>query len=353
MAIWLTEKGLWGRLSESNGGWGKGIQIDARPTSQGGLLRNHRVGVDSSGNAIAVWEKNDELGQFSIWSSRFSAGGWSIPASIENNDLFGMTDVAPVLAVSPSGDATAVWHSSASKTNESAPRKGLWTNRYSSASGWGQAVELVNQEPNSLISDGHDLAVDGQGNAVFVWSQINTPTAEQRKTGMYSKRYSAGAWQTANVEVAAPSSILRPIIVYPKLSMSPSGHAMVAWTIDDDNSLLVSVAAPNAAWGATTLVKPASKTVEITSRDNGMFVPAIDGAGNGFVQWNQKASNEDPRTWIRRYETGKGWDAAMMHQSNSSTGVGQTVLAMNERGDAVSLYYQNGDIKARSFAPRR
>jgi hypothetical protein len=353
MAIWLTEKGLWGRISETGGGWGKGNQIDTRPTTQGGLLRNHRVGVDGSGNAIAVWEKNDELGQFSIWSSRFSAGGWSTPASIEKNDLFGMLDTVPVLAVSPGGEAIAVWHSSASETNASTPRRGLWTNRYSVATGWGQAVELVQQEPNSLISDGHDLAMDAKGNALFVWSQINTPSPGERKTGIYSKRFTAGAWQTVKNEVATPSSIVQSIIAYPRLSMSPTGHAMVAWSIDDDNSLLVSIAPPNAAWGATTLVKATSKTIGIASREKGKFVPTIDGSGNGFAQWNQTAPNEDPRIWIRRFEPGKGWDTAAIHQSDASSGIGHTALATNDRGDAVSIFYQNGGLWARSFSSRR
>jgi hypothetical protein len=124
-------------------------------------------------------------------------------------------------------------------------------------------------------------------------------------------------------------------------------------TINDDNSLLVSVAQPNAAWGKTTLVKAASKTIGIASRNKGKFVPAIDGSGNGFAQWNQTAPNEDPRIWIRRFEPGKGWDTATQHQSNASTGIGQTALALNDRGVAVSLFYQNGDLWARSFTSRR
>ncbi len=351
MAIWLTEKGLWGRMSESNG-WGAGAQIDKRPTTQGGVIRNHRVGVDSSGNAIAVWDKNDALGQFSIWSSRFSAGGWSPAASIETNDLVAMLDAKPVLAVAPNGTALAVWHSSASKTNESTPRRGLWSNRYSPATGWGRAAEVVNQEPNTLLSDGHDLAVDAQGNAILVWSQINTDAAtSQQKTGIYSKRSTDGGWQSLS-EVTAQVPIARPIISYPRVSMSPAGHAVVGWTIDEDNSLRASVASPGGVWSAPMMVKAPSPTIRLTSLGAGLFAVAIDDSGSGFVQWNQNAPREDAKVWIRRFEAGSQWGGATLQQTDAAA-VGQSALAMNGRGSGVSWYYQGGIIKARSFSPQR
>jgi hypothetical protein len=137
----------------------------------------------------------------------------------------------------------------------------------------------------------------------------------------------------------------------PWVSMSSQGHAIVAWTIDEGNSLRVNVAPPNAGWGTATLVKPTNASVGLTSRDAGMFVPVIDGAGNGFAQWTQTAPREDPRVWIRRYEA-SSWGTATLHQSEPLTGSGHAVLAMNGRGDAVTLYYQGGIIRARTFSAR-
>jgi hypothetical protein len=90
---------------------GSGWEIPA-PVSTGDAFYP-KVGYDAGGHALAVWYEievtrapNDA---FSVWGNRFIAGqGWSSPARISDyGSLIGT--YMPSLAVSPNGDAMAVW----------------------------------------------------------------------------------------------------------------------------------------------------------------------------------------------------------------------------------------------------
>jgi hypothetical protein len=72
-----------------------------------------KVGIDASGNALAVWHELD-LGRpyadaYSVWGNRRVAGGnWSSPERIGSyGNLVGT--FLPNLAIAPNGDAFAIW----------------------------------------------------------------------------------------------------------------------------------------------------------------------------------------------------------------------------------------------------
>ncbi len=66
--------------------------------------------MDANGNATAVWQQFDGT-RFNVWSNRYSAnGGWGTPVLIES----GPGDVYFVqIAMNSSGNAIAVWEQSA------------------------------------------------------------------------------------------------------------------------------------------------------------------------------------------------------------------------------------------------
>ena len=110
-------------------GWEAEEVVDAPPflTSVSGRPAERAgIGVDPSGNAIAVWRSggiNSSTGdQFlSVRSSRYTVGdGWSSYVDIEsssiNPGLFG-DGKDPDVVMDPFGNATAVWNQSGATSN--------------------------------------------------------------------------------------------------------------------------------------------------------------------------------------------------------------------------------------------
>ena len=133
-------------------GWGDAERIDAALTE----ATDPRVGMDSAGNAVAVWRQVDAA-TCDVWSSRYTAGsGWGTPERISESARY--CYLAEV-AVGSSGDVVAVW----TQVDR------LWSNRYVPGAGWGEPERV---DPDSRDdTEAVDLAVDAQGNAIVVMLQ--------------------------------------------------------------------------------------------------------------------------------------------------------------------------------------
>lgn len=69
--------------------------------------RTPQVGIDASGNAVAVWGQGSH-----IWSARYLAGtGWQAPTNIDSAAAT-INANQPRIAVDANGNALAVWERS-------------------------------------------------------------------------------------------------------------------------------------------------------------------------------------------------------------------------------------------------
>lgn len=341
MALWLTAGGeLWGRAFAPETGWGGAQRIDGKGTHQGAALRNHRVGVDGIGEAVAVWEKNDPLNTFSIWSSRFELGsGWTAPAVIEDNvDFPWDQDAIPQLAVLGSGNAVAVWRSLG------ANRLGYWTNTFQPSSGFGTATDLVRDGPG-VTGFRPALVGDGQGNVVLAWNELEFLPPQQRLSTVYARRFVGGSWQTGRQQLGPGVAVTANVHAEPALGLAPAGHAVLAWALED-RAVRAAVAAPGGSFGSVQTVKPTSANLEAD-----LVTAAADDLGRGFVAWVQWRPNlDDPQVWISRLEPGAGFGAPVQHQPNTLL-ASQLNLAMNGSGQALVVWNQLGQIASRFFVP--
>ena len=83
--------------------WGTPELIE---TDNSGNAFRPQVGVDGSGNAVAVWYQHDGT-RYNIWSNRYVAGtGWGTAQLIETDS--GDAEV-PQVGIDGSGNAVAVW----------------------------------------------------------------------------------------------------------------------------------------------------------------------------------------------------------------------------------------------------
>lgn len=163
VAVWTYFDGarydiLATRYAAGGGGWDPVTpSLTATATGSGDAPR---VALDGAGNALVVWAQSD-AGRYSIWANRLTAGaGWGGAALIEADDA---GDAAlPQLAVDGAGNAVAVWY------QFDGTRYDVLSNRFTPGAGWGTAALLETGAGNALRPH---VAVSPAGDATAVWDQ--------------------------------------------------------------------------------------------------------------------------------------------------------------------------------------
>lgn len=314
-----SNSGAWARHFDPAGGW---TPVQALSTTTG-LVDVLSVGMDVQGNAVAAWSQLDGS-RFSVWGNRGSAAGtWGTAQLLENIDELGRVDGNPRIAVAPQGDALVVWQASGGTP----VNRGTWTNRYTAGGGWGTASQLVSVSGGSAP----DIAMDANGSAVMVWSQISVVSATEMYALIQAKRYQAGAWG-APLQVArelGANSVLSTVHV----KMNAAGAALVAWG-QGDESIRATIASAGGNWPAPSIVKPVGSRSAATG-----VRAAIDGEGNAFVAWSQGNDAGTVDTMLSARTVAGGWVAGVPHDSITEIAT-DPAIAMDERGNAWYLWTQ-------------
>lgn len=310
----------WSRHFDPAGGWTP-VQALSTPTGRVAVMS---VGLDLQGNAVATWSQLDGS-RFNIWGARGSAAGtWGTAQLIENVDELSRIDGNPRIAVAPQGDAVVVWQASGGTL----ANRGTWTNRYTAGGGWGTASQLVSVSGGSAP----DIAMDANGNAVMVWTQIDVVSATEMYALVQAKRYQAGAWG-APLQVArelGANSVLSTVHV----EMNAAGAALVVWG-QGDESIRATIAPAGGSWPAPSIVKP----VGSRSAASGVRA-AIDTQGNAFLAWSQQNDAGTVDTLLSAFTVTGGWVAGAPHDSSIEIAT-DPAIAMDERGNAWYLWTQS------------
>lgn len=166
IAVWAqsdgTRNNIWANRYVVGMGWGTAVLIETTNTGHAGGVD---VGMDTAGNAIAAWGQSDGT-RYNIWANRYVVGtGWGTAQLIEAISTNGSMPLSARIAVDTSGNAIAVWNMS------DGTRDNIWANRYVVGSGWGTA-QLIESD-NAGPATSPDLDMDGAGNATVIWSQSN------------------------------------------------------------------------------------------------------------------------------------------------------------------------------------
>jgi hypothetical protein len=103
IAAWESYgRGVEGIIFDEGRGWSEPQALDGRPFPDAGNPSNDlSLGVDGSGRAWVVWVQDHR-----IRAARFSARGWEPPVALQSTGAFADS---PQIAVSPGGQAFAVW----------------------------------------------------------------------------------------------------------------------------------------------------------------------------------------------------------------------------------------------------
>ncbi|WP_295638149.1 hypothetical protein [uncultured Methylibium sp.] len=340
MLVWIQAGAtvdLHARPLDPSSGWGTA----ARAETGAGMVGVSSVGVDASGNAVAVWSQIGPGPRFSIYANRYSAaGGWGSAALIETNEVTGSVDGDPIVAVTPAGDAVAVWKRSNGISAD------LWTNRYAGGN-WGTATQLVADAGTAQSIGRHDLAADARGNALLVWGQLDIGGGVANDA-IWFKRYAGGGWSSSAARVAPAVPNTQGTISTPLLRVNAAGAAAVAW-VGFDTSLSAATAAADGSFGSPATLRPAGSRAWTAPPALG-----IDDTGGAIAAWGDPDSLD---LVASRLVPGSGWTAAAAVEAYADLAFGPA-LAMNESGNAVLAWSQlfpasGSEIVVRRYASGR
>jgi len=319
---------IWSNRYVVGTGWGTTQLVE---TDNSGSAINPQMSMDSSGNAVAVWMQSRDI-YFDIWSNRYVVGtGWGASELIETYDSVSSED--PQVAVGGSGNAVAVWCQ-----RDVSGRYDIWSNRYVVGSGWGTA-ELI--ETNDSRNAGvPQVAVDGSGNAIAVWSLSNGPQYD-----ISSNRYVVGSgWGT--------DELIETEDTWPayghQLAVDSSGNAVVMWEQPDNTrfNLWSNRYVVGTGWGVAQLFE----TNNVGFTGIGIHV-LMDGSDNVFLVWSQYDGTHY-NMWSNRYVVGTGWGTAELIETNSLGGVSGLDVAVDSSGNVVAVWSHSDGTRDNVWANR-
>ena len=304
-------KHLWANRYSSNPGWGEAQRIQ-RP--DGHWAHGASVAVDSSGNAVVVWEEDEwSAARKHIWSCRWSAdGGWSSPVPLES--VGGQDSEIHGLEMDGSGNALVLWQQYPFP-NDGSPFD-LWASRYQAAGAWGPAERVEDLDAN--VSDGQ-LAVDASGSALAAWRQDGKVWAN---------------WFVPATGWASPKRIDQndggEALGTIRAVTDPAGRAIVVWW--QAERIWYNRYLPDQGWGE------AQPTAEDA---RGYPELASDGSGNAIAVWCQRGEDNVDSLWANRYDSDDGWAGPVLleaHDGNASS----PSVTFDRNGDALVLWERKG-----------
>jgi hypothetical protein len=211
-------------------------------------VRNHHVGLDAAGNAVVVWAERHET-DFDVAGAIRSAqnGTWGAPTVLST----GNATAGPSLAVTPAGDAFAIWLEGQSVLVAHGDLKqGRW------------------DPPVTLGGDagsGAAISVNSAGDAFAVWTLVGTSGIEA------AMRPAGGAWRTEDAHVDnGPAAATAG----PDVALAPDGTAVAIW-----------VASAMSRYALRSSDGTWSRPLPIAAADSSEPRVAIDPGDNAIATW--------------------------------------------------------------------
>jgi hypothetical protein len=174
-----------------------------------------QIAVDPLGNETAIWGRPVGRSWVVQSATRSSGGIWSAPVSISKAGHRHVQD--PQIAVSPQGEATAIWQRSNGSylvvQGATRPAGGGWSRPVDITTGHGRGGQHL------------QLVVDSWGNATAIWEGYDTRPGPNFAI-QAAKHPPGGAW-------SRPTDISRwtKSLGEPQIAVDPQGRSTAIWAI--------------------------------------------------------------------------------------------------------------------------
>lgn len=183
------------------------------------------VAMNENGEAIVVWRQDDGV-RHQIFKAEYRNATWSAPSdSSDNLSPDEASADRPDVAMNDEGEVVVVWRQS----DGSNPQ--VFRAEYYDGA-WIQPTGLNdNLSPDGKIANFPKVAMDKHGNAVVTWQQYDADSERQ----IFRSEYRLGTW-TIPSGLADNISPDGTAAVYPEVAMSDNGDAVIAWEQDDGSA---------------------------------------------------------------------------------------------------------------------
>jgi hypothetical protein len=299
--------------------WGTAVLIESDNT---GDAAYPQIAIDTTGNAIAVWEQFDGS-RYNIKANRYVLNvGWGTPVTIES----GSGDARnPRIAMDPNGNAIAVWE------QFNGTRYSIFANRYTAGGSWGSAVAI--DASSTGTSANPQIAMDSNGNAFAVWEQYD---AAMTRDSIRANRYavSGSAWGTeATIDSGGTGNT--GASANPRVVVGSGGGAIAVWEQSAGGLSNIRANVYAGGWGTAELIE--------TDNTGNAYFPkvAVDSSGNAIAVWEQFNGT---RYSIRANRYSGSWGVAEVIDAGGSGNAGASgnaQVAMEPGGSAIAVWEQS------------
>jgi hypothetical protein len=178
---------------QAHGSWGPVVSLTSGATSSSTVPE---VGMDSHGNAIAIWLQTTSTTSVIETASLPSGGSWTNPVALSSPSL---SASKPSLALNSAGDAIAGWQTTSGQI--------LVAER--TAGAWGTPLTIA---PPAYRQGSPQVALNNRGDAAIAWTG--------RGTALAAIRPAAGTW-------SAPTTISKQSAgATARIALDDSGNAV-------------------------------------------------------------------------------------------------------------------------------
>ena len=285
-----------------------------------------RVAFDAAGDAWVTWAQWQN-NRNSAWVRRYSAArrAWDQPLQLSTANAAGDA-AAPELAVDGAGNVLVVW----SQGNGQVNHGDVWFAAYSASTTSWSAPALVSDGVNSAY--GSVVAVNAAGQGIVAWRQEqgDGTTVSNAPTDVWARRFdSAGNWGTAATINSIPATQL---FVYGQLAVAldGAGNGVALWI---QGAVQAAILSATGGW------QPSQRIVSDPSHSAYGPHAAFDAAGNAIAVW-QEQDGFSAFGGTSRYVAGDGWAASSRFLAPGAGDVYLPRVAVDGAGNATAVWYQ-------------
>lgn len=317
IAVWRQSNSIWTNRYTAGTGWGSAGLITPNDANSAGwpLLDS-----DANGNAIAVWDNHDGFRR-NLYASRYTVGtGWSAAEVIDNS----LEPVEPqqAMSVSDNGNAMVVWRQFDGTATS------IWANYYTVGSGWSTA-EVI--ETSNLSTSSPNVTHLDSGTVLAGWSQIENGDAVTVQTRLFT--YSSG-WGTTN---QVDNTATHAASLY-DLASDGKGNAMAIWTQRvgaEKTNIWANDYNTTDGWGTATQIETSPSGNSLRPK------VAFDSNGNALAVWQLEAGSIYD-IWTNRYSASSGWGTATLMETDTGTAEEPEIAVAPDGSAIATWYQMNG-----------
>lgn len=257
------------RLSADGGAtWSNTVTL----AQQSRAMRNPRVSINSSGDAVAVWVANKGWAGTAIQTSSTSDAGvtWSTPVDLA---VVQDTSPQPQVAIDSAGRAIAVWGDNVGGYYVVQTKSSL-----DGGLNWSAAVSL--SQPMGGGSTEHPMvSIDGSGRAIAVWT----------RTGIIQSSSSLDGGVTWSPAVDLSSNLGSSNDV--EVSIDETGRAIAIWSFALSGIPQPIIQSSSSLDGGVTW----SPAIDVSESDYNASEPevSVDGMGRAIAVWESEQVTPD------------------------------------------------------------